>query len=290
MSHAIASRHPSEKVWKVIDEHCLEIAWRTDPGVIRSHNEDSVFADARLGLAILADGMGGYNAGEVASGMTTTRLAADLEKLITSEALCESRSHRDSATIERLLVNEIGATNFAVFHAAASSPQFAGMGTTLVLAWFYDNRMSVAHVGDSRLYRLRNDAFVQLTRDHSLLQEQLDSGIITPEEARISGNRNLVTRALGVDPTVDVEIGDFDVQRGDIVLLCSDGLNDMVDDEEIGLTLRTLGGNLQLAAEHLVQMANDYGGRDNVSVILVRVRDDFSGARTWWQRLRHLLK
>lgn len=274
----------------MINECSLDIALSTDPGVIRSHNEDSVFADARLGLAILADGMGGYNAGEVASGMTTTRLAADLEKLISSPAFRESLHACDAATIERHLVNEIGAANFAVFHAAASSPHYAGMGTTLVLAWFYAKRMSVAHVGDSRLYRLRGDSFAQLTRDHSLLQEQLDSGMITPEEARFSGNRNLVTRALGVDPAVDVEIGDFDVKPGDIILLCSDGLSDMVDDEEIALTLRTLGENLQLAADHLVQLANDNGGRDNVSVILVKVRDEFSATQTWWQRLRGLLK
>lgn len=274
----------------MIDENCLEVAVCSDPGVIRSHNEDSVFADARLGLAILADGMGGYNAGEVASGMATTRLAADLGRVILSSAQQDRRRGCDTAAIERHLVNEISAANFAVFHAAASTSRYAGMGTTLVLAWFYDNRMSVAHVGDSRLYRLRGEEFVLLTRDHSLLQEQLDSGMITPEEARYSSNRNLVTRALGVDPAVDVEIGVFDVRQGDIVLLCSDGLNDMVEDEEIAVALRTLGGNLQLAADHLVQMANDNGGRDNVSVILIKVRDEFATGRNWWRRLRDLLK
>lgn len=268
----------------------FEIAVSTDPGIIRSHNEDAVFADARLGLAILADGMGGYNAGEVASGMATTRLAADLARVITSTTLQASGEGVDPAAIERHLLNEVSAANFAVFHAAASSSRFSGMGTTLVLAWFHNNRMTVAHVGDSRLYRLRGEEFALLTRDHSLLQEQLDSGMITPEEARYASNKNLVTRALGVDPIVDVEIGGFDVRRGDIVLLCSDGLNDMVEDEDIALALRTLGGNLQLAADHLVQLANDNGGRDNVSVILIRVRDDFLTGRHWWQRLWDLLK
>lgn len=278
------------KIARVIAENCLEIAVSTDPGVIRSHNEDSVFADARLGLAILADGMGGYNAGEVASGMATTRLAADLERVISSTALQAACREGDTATIERHLLNEVSAANFAVFHAAAGSSRYAGMGTTLVLAWFHNNRMTVAHVGDSRLYRLRDEEFALLTRDHSLLQEQLDSGMITPEEARYSGNKNLVTRALGVDPVVDVEIANFDVSPGDIVLLCSDGLNDMVEDEEIALALRTLGGNLQLAADHLVQLANDNGGRDNVSVILIKVRDDFAAGRNWWQRVRDMLK
>jgi len=274
----------------VIPENALEVAQSTDPGVIRSHNEDAIFADSRLGLAILADGMGGYNAGEVASGMAITRLAADLKRLIASSSLKDHVLGHDSATIERHIVNEVGATNFAIFHASESSPQYAGMGTTLVMAWLYDNRMSVAHVGDSRLYRLRGDRLELLTRDHSLLQEQLDSGMISPEQARYSDNKNLVTRALGVDPMVDVEVRDFDVMRGDIVLLCSDGLNDMVEDEEIALALRTLGGSLQLAADHLVQMANDNGGRDNVSVILIKVLADFSAPRGWWQRLQQLLK
>lgn len=274
----------------MIPENALEVVQCTDPGVVRSHNEDAIFADARLGLAILADGMGGYNAGEVASGMAITRLAADLERLIASSSLKDHALGRDAATIERHIVNEVGAANFAIFHASQSTPHYAGMGTTLVLAWFYDNRMSVAHVGDSRLYRWRGDNLQLLTHDHSLLQEQLDSGMISPEQARYSEQKNLVTRALGVDPMVDVEVRDFDVERGDIVLLCSDGLNDMVEDEEIALALRTLGGNLQLAADHLVQMANDNGGRDNVSVILIKVLADFSAPRGWWQRVQHLLK
>ncbi len=274
----------------VIPENALEMALSTDPGIVRSHNEDAIFADSTLGLAILADGMGGYNAGEVASGMAITRLAADLRRLIASSSLKDHALGCDAATIERHIVNEVGAANFAIFHASESTPNYAGMGTTLVLAWFYDNRMSVAHVGDSRLYRLRDDALEQLTHDHSLLQEQLDSGMISPEQARYSDHKNLVTRALGVDPMVDVEVRDFDVKRGDIVLLCSDGLNDMVEDDEIALALRTLGGNLHLAADHLVQMANDNGGRDNVSVILIKVLADFSAPKGWWQRLQHLLR
>lgn len=268
----------------------LEMVVRTDPGVIRSHNEDAVFADAGLGIAILADGMGGYNAGEVASGMATTRLADDLTRVITSCVTQEGSGNCDPSVIERHIVNEVGAANFAIFHASQSASQYAGMGTTLVVAWFYDNRMSVAHVGDSRLYRLRGEAFEQLTRDHSLLQEQIDSGMVRPEDARYAENRNLVTRALGVDPSVDVEVHDYDVLPGDIVLLCSDGLNDMVEDEEMALALSALGGNLALAADHLVQLANDYGGRDNISVILIKVLGDYSAPKGWWQRLLGCLK
>jgi protein phosphatase len=262
----------------------LEIVIRTDSGMIRSHNEDSIYADAGLGVAILADGMGGYNAGEVASGLATTRLAEDIAGVINSPVVL-ARGLSDPAVVGAHIVNEVRAANLAIFNASQSSPQYSGMGTTLVMAWFYNNRMSVAHVGDSRLYRLRGECFVQLTRDHSLLQEQLDNGIITAEQARYAGNRNLVTRALGVDPEVEVEVHDYDVCPGDIVLLCSDGLNDMVEDGDIASTLRTLGDNLALAADHLVHMSNANGGRDNVSVILVRIVGDFASPKSWWQRL-----
>jgi protein phosphatase len=267
----------------------LEIAVLTDPGLVRSHNEDAVFADASLGLAILADGMGGYNAGEVASGMATTMLAENFAQFINAassrdtELLCpEAMDHR--------LLDEIAAANAAIFHAAEIQPRFSGMGTTLVVACFYDNRVSVAHLGDSRLYRLREGCLEQLTRDHSLLQEQLDSGMITAEEARHSHNRNLVTRALGVDPVVETEIHDHEVLAGDIYLICSDGLTDMVEDVEIALTLETLGGNLPLAADQLVQMANENGGRDNVSVVLIKVRGTYAVPRGWWQKLLTRLK
>ena len=267
----------------------LEMVARTDPGMVRSHNEDAVFADAGLGITILADGMGGYKAGEVASGMATMRLAEDLARIIVSDAQ-HGRAASDPGVVEQHIVNEVSAANAAILNASQSCEQYAGMGTTLVMAWFYDNRMSVAHVGDSRLYRLRNERLEQLTRDHSFLQDQLDNGMITAEQARYSGHRNLVTRALGVDVVVDVEINDYDVRPGDIILLCSDGLNDMIEDEEIELALNTLGGNLPLAAEHLVRLSNDHGGRDNVSVILVKVLGDYAAPRGWWPRLLARLK
>lgn len=266
--------------------HSLSMVARSDVGVVRIRNEDAVFADAALGLAILADGMGGYRAGDVASGMAVSRLAEDLGRLI---ALEQSRL-RDSSLVGQHLVDEIGAANEAIYNASQSVENYAGMGTTVVAAWFYDNRLSVAHVGDSRLYRLRGDRFEQLTHDHSLLQEQLDQGVIRPEEARYASHKNLVTRALGVDSAVAVDVRDYDVRLGDIIMLCSDGLTDMLDDDEIASTLHALRDNLPLAAEHLVQQANDHGGRDNVSVILVKVEGDFAVTRGWWQRLLSRLK
>jgi serine/threonine protein phosphatase PrpC len=253
----------------------LEVASATHPGKVRSHNEDSIAADAEVGLAVLADGMGGYNAGEVASGIAVAMIAAELKK-----ALADNKADAlDDSSAERLLGEHAMKANAAIYQAAQNQAQYSGMGTTLVVALWYDNRMAVGHIGDSRLYRLRGDVLEQVTRDHSLLQEQIDSGMITREQARYSQNKNLVTRAVGIDPEVDAELHTYPVQPGDIYLLCSDGLSDMVTDEDIQHTLSSLRANLPLAAEHLVQQANDNGGRDNISVILVRVLRDFPASR-----------
>lgn len=278
----------------------LEIVVKTDPGMVRGHNEDAVFANLDLGLVILADGMGGYNAGEVASGMATMFLSTELERVFSSRQPGENPSSVEGTLdqpsildrvagdyfVHRAIVDAVATTNSAIFNTAESQPQYAGMGTTLVAALFYDNLVTVAHIGDSRLYRLRGDEFCVVTRDHSLLQEQIDSGVISADEARFSKNRNLVTRALGVDAVVEAEIHDYAVQAGDLYLLCSDGLNDMVEDEEIHLTLQMLSANLDLAATQLIQMANDNGGRDNVSVILVKVLHEYSLPRDWWSKLK----
>lgn len=262
----------------------LNMVVRTDPGLIRAHNEDAIYIDPAIGLAILADGMGGYNAGEVASAMAVSHLATGLGYIATTAALRRTSATTDSDTVRQHILNEVGTANYAVFDAAHSEPAYAGMGTTLVLAWFYDGRMSVAHVGDSRLYRLRGGAFEQLTHDHSLLQEQLDAGLITAEQARCSDCRSFVTRALGVAPEVDVEIHEHDVRGGDILLMCSDGLTDMLEDEVIA---GVLGEDRDLGelAEELVRLANAAGGRDNISVILIQVRGDFGKRGGWWRRL-----
>ena len=268
----------------------IEIATCTDPGIVRSHNEDSIAADASIGLAVLADGMGGYNAGEVASGMATTVITTEIQHLAGSVEPHLPEGESGAPFAQRMLREQIAKANMSIFQAAQSQPQYAGMGTTLVVTLFYDNRITVAHIGDSRVYRLREGRFEQLTKDHSLLQEQIDSGMITPEQARYSHNKNLVTRALGIDPAVEPDVNDHDALPGDIYLLCSDGLNDMVPDEDIGMTLQTLQGNLKLAAQQLVRMANDNGGRDNVSVVLVRVVRDYAVPRGLMARLRSWLK
>ena len=265
--------------------NALEIVTETSSGMVRTHNEDATRTVPACGLVVLADGMGGYNAGEVASGMATAVLASELEKAFAQKAPHEMDGDRSWAQIQ--LETEIALTNTSIYQAAQSQPQYAGMGTTLVCAVFYDNRVTVAHIGDSRMYRLREGVLETITRDHSLLEEQIAAGMITREQARHSQNKNLVTRALGVDPTVVPELHDHDVLPGDIYLLCSDGLNDMVEDEEIAMTLGALSANLPVCASQLIGQANDNGGRDKVSVILIKVKSAFPAARTresWWSR------
>jgi serine/threonine protein phosphatase PrpC len=257
----------------------LEIASCTDPGMVRAHNEDSIASDAATGVVVLADGMGGYNAGEVASGIATTVITTELRKLLDKVRPFDLDPETNGPLAARLVRDQVKKANTSIFQAAQSQPQYSGMGTTLVVCLFYDNKVLVAHLGDSRLYRKRGEDFRQITRDHSLLQEQIDSGLISAEQAKHAHHKNLVTRALGIDPSVDPEIHEYEATPGDIYLLCSDGLCDMVEDEQIGITLREFGANLELAAQQLVQMANDNGGRDNVSVILVRVVREYPGPR-----------
>lgn len=263
----------------------LEIVRLTDVGQRREHNEDAVASDAETGLVVLADGMGGYKAGEVASEIAVLTLVTELregfQELPAGETDAETSLLRESV----LLRDAVAKANSAIYNVSQTQPQCAGMGTTLVAAVFTDNRVCVGHIGDSRMYRLRGEEFQQITEDHSLLNEQLKSGLITPEQAKTSNNKNLVTRALGIDPTVELELHEYDVQTGDIYLLCSDGLSDLVEDEEIQLTLSALSANLELAAHQLVQMANDNGGKDNISVILVRPLKPFPASRSWGDRL-----
>ena len=253
----------------------LEIASHTDPGMVRTNNEDSIASVPDKGLVVLADGMGGYNAGEVASGMATTVLTTELRQLLEDHAPYAVDPQSGQKAAVKMLQQQIAKANTTIYQASQSQPQYAGMGTTLVLALFYDNKVMVAHIGDSRLYRMRGNEFSQVSKDHSLLQEQIDAGMLTKEQAKLSSNKNLVTRAMGIDPAVEAEIREYETRSGDIYLLCSDGLSDMVNDEDIGMTLQALRANLNLAAQQLVQMANDNGGRDNVSVILIKILREY---------------
>ncbi len=187
-----------------------------------------------------------------------------------------------------VLRDAIHRANKVINQTAQSQPQCEGMGTTLVASLFYDNRVSIAHVGDSRMYRLRGNRFEQITMDHSLLQELVDRGFYSQEEAQRSTNRNYVTRALGVEANVEVEVQEVEVQKGDYFLMCSDGLPDMVEDEDIHLTISTFSNDVRTVGEQLIKLTNDNGGRDNVSVVLVRVADAFPAEAGLLRKFRGL--
>lgn len=254
----------------------LEIASHTDPGQVRTQNEDAITHLKALGLAILADGMGGYNAGEVASGMAIALLKSELE-----QALPNLSAH--GGNLHQTLAHAISTANSSIYQMAASRQQYTGMGTTLVVTVLQGHTLTVAHLGDSRLYRMRAGELTQVTQDHSMLQEQINAGVLTAEQARHSLHKNLVTRALGVAEQAQPDIIDHRVEAGDIYLLCSDGLSDMVDDVDIADILASIpaktlanpradsASNLQTSAEALVACANKNGGRDNISVILLKV-------------------
>lgn len=244
----------------------LEFHGRTDVGRMRANNEDSIRLDTDAGLAVLADGMGGYSAGEVASDMAASMITSELARW-----LAQAGSTATRREVKRAMELCVDNANRAIFEAANTNPDCAGMGTTMVMAVFRGSSVLLGHVGDSRAYRWRDGQLVQLTRDHSLLQEQIDIGLITPEEAAASGNRNLVTRALGVEDAVLMDVGEHGVMPGDVHLLCSDGLTDMVDDHEIAYLL-SASHTLADKVDHLIDRANTNGGRDNVSVILIESR------------------
>lgn len=257
----------------------ITLVGQTDTGRVREHNEDTIATDPDVGLLVLADGMGGYNAGEVASGIAV--------KTITN-LVREGLMREDLASIDRgtglsrpsiVLRDAITRANKIIYQTARSQAECEGMGTTVVAALFYDNRISIAHVGDSRLYRQRGSQISQVTMDHSLLQELVDRGFYSPEEAQRAANKNYVTRALGVEPQVEVEVQEHPVDKGDIFILCSDGLSDMVEDEDIRLTISTFGANLDTVAKQLIQLANENGGRDNVSVVLAQANEAFPASR-----------
>ncbi|MCZ8074660.1 protein phosphatase [Paucibacter aquatile] len=255
----------------------LEFFSATDVGRARDNNEDSVALDESVGLAVLADGMGGYNAGEVASQMLTGFIRAELGRW-----LKEAGATASVGDVRRAMDICVDNANRAIFNAANTNPRYAGMGTTLVLGVFRPEGLLLGHVGDSRAYRLRGGQLTQISRDHSLLQEQLDAGLLTPEEAVFSSNKNLVTRAVGVEDAVMLELHQHEVQPGDLYLFCSDGLSDMLDDDALRQLLIN-HPSLSEAAQALIDGANDMGGRDNIALVLVRAEGRVrSEGRAWW--------
>lgn len=259
----------------------LEIVGFTDVGRKRSHNEDAIGSDTEFGLAVLADGMGGYQAGEIASSIAVDTILDEVRTRLKEVSPGEVDDETGYSRETLLIKAAIEKANQEIYHTAQNKPECHGMGTTVVAVGFYEDRLSVAHVGDSRLYRLREGQFEQVTSDHSLLQELVDKGFYTPEEARKSLNKNLVTRAMGIEQSVLPDFQEDFVKPGDVYLLCSDGLTDLVEDDEIAAILRDRIQDLAEAGRLLVRKANEYGGRDNISVILARSVKTDSSQPTW---------
>ncbi len=266
----------------------LEFVCQTDVGQVRDHNEDYISYDADLGYCVLADGMGGLNAGEVASSMSVHLLMDELASLKNGTSTVEAELDSDAMGVPlncRIIRHLVEKTNSAVFHVSQTQPQCRGMGTTIVVGMYQDNNLVVGHIGDSRVYRYRGNSLEQITRDHSYVQELIDKGLFTKEQARASDKKNVVTRALGVGPTVEVEVHEYPVKVGDIYLMCSDGLTDLVSDADIETTFRESKGNMNEIAGHLVNLANASGGKDNISVILTKVVKPFSSEGNLFEKI-----
>ena len=249
----------------------LAIHGLSDVGLSRDHNEDSIRWDIEMGLVMLADGMGGHNAGEVASDMAVTAIHDALIDVLTPEMLETKVIKCEDAVRESVVY-----ANEEIFEQSRERPECSGMGTTLVLTLFHENEITWASVGDSRIYRIRNAEIAQITQDHSLVQEMVDNGYLSEEEALISTSRNLITRALGIAPEVEADVKTEELDEDDVFLLCSDGLSDLVSDEDILQTTLKYRSDLDEATKKLVELANEHGGTDNVSVILISLHEAFS--------------
>jgi PPM family protein phosphatase len=260
----------------------------TDVGRVRSNNEDAFRVVASLNLFVLSDGMGGEAHGEVASELAVETVSSHCREAESdpSETFFGKRRADLSEKTNRL-ASAVVLANRKIFESARKNPLRHGMGATVTALWLNGQRMSIAHVGDSRAYLLRTGALEQLTRDHSLVAEQVRRGILTPQQADRSEMQSVLIRALGTQEDVEVDADEFGLMNGDIVLLCSDGLTRMVTDPEIASTLLTQA-DAQSAAERLVSLANENGGEDNITVVVVNLQPASNGffARVRrWMRL-----
>lgn len=258
----------------------IEMVALTDVGQVRTNNEDAVGVDADIGLAILADGMGGYKAGEVASGMTIASVTETVRERLPDIDDQERLDDDGDYSAEAIMLRDaLELAHTSVYQVSRTQKQCEGMGTTAVVVLFHDDSFALAYVGDSRLYRLRGGQLEAISSDHSLVQELVDRGFYTIEEAQEKVGRNIVTRALGVEADVKIDLIEEPVAVGDIYLLCSDGLTDLVADDAIGLTLNKYPDNLDQAGQALIDMANAAGGKDNISVVLARIDGQFARKR-----------
>ncbi|MHB8410734.1 MAG: Stp1/IreP family PP2C-type Ser/Thr phosphatase [Candidatus Acidiferrales bacterium] len=256
----------------------LEFCARSDTGRVRENNEDSFRLAPELNLFVLSDGMGGQASGEVASRLAAETIVAHCREAETNPLLRLIGERIEGASdAANRLASAVRLANHVVHQAAQRNTAQTGMGATAVAVWFADERMTIAHVGDSRVYRLRNGELEQLTQDHSFIAEQVRQEMMTMEEASRSKMQNVLLRALGIDPDVQVEVSEELLMEGDALLLCSDGLTHELSDAQIAAVLCDTD-EAQEAASRLVELANQAGGADNITVIVLRNAAKFAGA------------
>lgn len=252
----------------------IVFGFKSDIGKVRTNNEDSFIIDEQSGLFIVADGMGGHNSGEVASRMACDIISKNLQMSLKRQAEPDRTQVMFGQTNPALsdtanrMVSAIRLANQVVFEASQSSPQNNGMGTTVVALLTLPSSYIIAWVGDSRIYLVRHNQLQQLTTDHSLVQEQINKGLITSEQAEKSEFKNILTRAIGAAATVEVDATEIPAFADDYLILCSDGLSRMVTDEQILETVRAYN-DPQKISDTLVERANAAGGKDNVTAVVV---------------------
>ncbi len=258
----------------------VQVAGKSDLGCVRTNNEDNFGYDTRYGVFVVCDGMGGQAAGEVASKIGVDMILDYFRKAggETGKYPVEGQPLEGVSERANALASSIRLANRSIFEAAAKDAGHAGMGSTVVAALVKGNFLSIAHVGDSRIYLIRKDSIQQLTNDHSLVMEQVRRGLITQEEAEKSNMQNIIIRALGSEETVEADVDDMVAQPGDILLLGTDGLTKYVKDAAL-LKLVKSAPTLSQACDALIQAARDGGGDDNITCILVRVVE-----QPWYRR------
>jgi protein phosphatase len=244
----------------------LKVGAATSIGKVRASNEDAFLAAADRGLFVVCDGMGGAAAGEVASQMAVQTIGAEV-----AGATLQQGSTRGLQPRTTQLGHAIEAANRAIYERALGESEHAGMGTTVVGAWVADNVVSIAHVGDSRAYVSTHDGFEAVTVDHSLVEAQVRSGSISREQSLTAAHQNVLLRALGKEPDVEVELNEIAVSAGDRVLLCTDGLTRMVSDGDLADTLMRFRGDPQGACDSLIAAANAAGGADNITAVVIEI-------------------
>ena len=268
----------------------IEFGARTDTGCVRQNNEDAYGLAPDLNLFVLSDGMGGLTCGEIASSLAVETIIAYCREMKTARSQRPaSELGSEVSCVSDQLAAAVRRANQAVHLLAEQDPSGTQMGATVVAVQFAEECMSIAHIGDSRVYRLRGDDFEQLTDDHSFVEEQVRLGRMTRQEAGTSTMQNVLVRALGVDSDVEVDVSEEIVSDNDTVLLCSDGLTRELTDDQIAAVLRETD-RLETAASRLVDFAKRAGGADNITAIVLRPHSRPIGVRGWLGKLRYWFK